>query len=204
MSKSDEDDIDYERDELMLAARSLPAGISPGRDLWPGIAGAIESREREARRAAASRGRPGWNRIFAQAAAVVLLVGGSSGVTWLAMKQDAQQAQTAPSVETLSFQPAAGSFGSQYHLGPEFLDARNDLASRLDEELARLSPATRTEVEANLQTIRAAIVEINLALAEEPDNALLQQLLMNAYRDELAVMSRVDGMASSVMRRSDI
>jgi hypothetical protein len=204
MSKSDENDIDYERDELMLAARSLPAGISPARDLWPGIVGAIETREREARGAAASRGRPGWNRFFAQAAAVVLLVGGSSGVTWLAMKQEAQQAQTTPSVETLSFQPVAGSFGSQYHLGPEFLDARNDLASRLDEELARLAPATRTEVEANLQTIRAAIVEINLALAEEPDNALLQQLLMNAYRDELAVMSRVDGMASSVMRRSDI
>jgi hypothetical protein len=109
-----------------------------------------------------------------------------------------------PSAGTLSFEPVAGSFGSQYHLGPEFLDARNELAARLDEELARLSPATRNEVETNLETIRAAILEINLALAEEPDNALLQRLLINAYRDELAVMSRVDGIASSVMRRSDI
>jgi hypothetical protein len=59
-------------------------------------------------------------------------------------------------------------------------------------------------VETNLETIRAAILEINLALAEEPGNALLQRLLINAYRDELAVMSRVDGIANSVMRRSDI
>jgi len=202
MSKSD--DIDYERDELMLAARRLPAGIAPQRDLWPGIAGAIEDTAREQKGAALSRARPGWNRIFAQAAAVVLLVGGSSGVTWFAMKQDAQPSATVPSAGTLSFEPVAGSFGSQYHLGPEFLDARNELAARLDEELARLSPATRNEVETNLETIRAAILEINLALAEEPDNALLQRLLINAYRDELAVMSRVDGIASSVTRRSDI
>lgn len=204
MSKSDGNDIDYERDELMLAARRLPAGITPKRDLWPGIAGAIEEKAREERSATDSRGRPGWNRMFAQAAAVVLLVGGSSGVTWLAMKQDAQPMATEPSVGTLKFAPVAGSFGSQYHLGPEFLDARNELAARLDEELARLSPATRAEVETNLETIRAAILEINLALAEEPGNALLQRLLVNAYRDELAVMSRVDGIANSAMRRSDI
>jgi hypothetical protein len=200
----DGNDIDYERDELMLAARRLPAGIAPGRDLWPGIARAIEEEGRVSDGAALSRGRPGWNRIFAQAAAVLLLVGGSSGVTWYAMKEGAQPMATAPAAGTLRFQPVAGSFGSQYHLGPEFLDARNELAARLDEELARLSPATRTEVETNLETIRAAILEINLALAEEPDNALLQRLLINAYRDELAVMSQVDGIASSVMRRADI
>jgi hypothetical protein len=198
----DGNDIDYERDELMLAARRIPAGIAPGRDLWPGIASAIE--EEVDRGAAPSRGRPGWNRIFAQAAAVVLLVGGSSGVTWFAMKQQAGPVATVPAVETLKFEPVAGSFGSQYHLGPEFLDARNELAARLDEELARLSPATRSEVETSLETIRAAILEINLALADEPGNALLQELLINAYREELAVMSRVDGIANSAIRRSDI
>lgn len=203
MSKSDGNDIDYEHDELMAAARRLPAGIAPQRDLWPGIAGAIEESAR-GRGSAPARGRPGWNRIFAQAAAVVLLVGGSSGVTWFAMKQDAQPTTTVPSVETFRFETVAGSFGSHYHLGPEFLDARNEVAARLDEELARLPAATRMEVETNLETIRAAILEINKALAEEPGNALLQSLLVNAYRDELAVMSRVDGIANLAMRRNDI
>jgi hypothetical protein len=199
MNGNDDNEIDYERDPLMLAARQLPAAIAPSRDLWPGIAEAIGEKRREP-----SRGVPGWNRIFAQAAAVLLLVGGSSGVTWLAMKQDTQGVATQPSAESLQFQPVAGSFGSQYHLGADFLDARNDLEARLEEELERLPPETRAEVRANLDTIRAAIVEINLALAKEPDNALLQQLLMNAYRDELTVMSRVDGMANAVMRRTDI
>lgn len=203
MSNSDEMNTDYERDAssdpIMTAARKLPAGIAPARDLWPGIAQAIA-----AERAAPSRGRPGWNRLFAQAAAVLLLAGGSSGVTWLAMKQDLPPISAEPSAEALQFQSVAGNFGSQYHLGPDFLDARNDLAARLDDELERLSPETRAEVRQNLDTIRAAIVEINAALAKEPNNALLQGLLMNAYRDELAVMSRVDGMANAVMRRTDI
>jgi hypothetical protein len=199
MSKPDDNDIDYERDELMLAARRLPRAIAPGRDLWPGVAKVVEEEK-----TAAPRGSFRWNTLLAQAAAVVLLVGGSSGITWLAMKPDTQTMTTEPPAVTLQFQPVAGSFGSQYHLGPEFVDARNDLAARLDEELARLSPETRAEVEGSLETIRSAIVEINLALAEQPDNALLQQLLINAYRDELSVMSRVDSMANSVMRRSDI
>ena len=199
MNNSDEMNIDYDRDPLMVAARKLPPGIAPQRDLWPGIAQAIA-----AQKAAPSRGRTGWNRPFAQAAAVLLLVGGSSGVTWFAMKQDMQTIATEPSAEALQFQSVAGNFGSQYHLGPDFLDARNDLAARLEDELERLSPETQAEVRKNLGTIRAAIVEINAALAKEPDNALLQGLLMNAYRDELAVMSRVDGMANSGMRRTDI
>lgn len=194
-----DDIIDYERDPLLLAARQLPRGIAPGRDLWPGIAEAIDSE-----RKAPSRGPRGWNRVWAQAAAVVLLVGGSSGLTWLAMQQDVPDGATEPPAEVLNFQPVAGTFGSQYHLGAEFVDARNNLEARLEEELKRLSPETRAEVEASLNTIRAAIVEMNLALADQPDNALLQQLLMNAYRDELAVMSRVNGMASSLMLRNDI
>jgi len=199
MNESDEGYIDYQRDELMLAARRLPAGIAPGRDLWPGIEKAIEETT-----AAPTRGMPGWNRIFAQAAAVVLLVGGSSGITWLAMNEGAQPLEAEQGEQQLAFQPVAGSFGSQYHLGPEFVDARNSLATRLDDELERLPPETRQEVQSNLDAIRGAIREINLALADEPDNALLQELLLNAYRDELTLMRRVDGLANTAMRRRDI
>ena len=199
MNESDEGNIDYERDALMLAARRLPAGIAPGRDLWPDIEKGIEETT-----AVPSRGMPGWNRIFAQAAAVVLLVGGSSGITWLAMNDGAQPVGTEQGGQQLAFQPVAGSFGSQYHLGPEFVDARNSLATRLDDELERLPPETRQEVQSNLDAIRGAIREINLALADEPDNALLQELLLNAYRDELTLMRRVDGLANTTMHRSDI
>ncbi len=61
-------------DKLMEAARSLETDVSPERDLWPAIENAIAN---------PSRGR--WNTMFAQAAAVVLLVGASSGLTYVVM-----------------------------------------------------------------------------------------------------------------------
>jgi hypothetical protein len=112
-------------------------------------------------------------------------------------------APTVP-VATLEFEPVAGSFGSQYYLGPDFQDARSDLEAKLAQELDALPAEVRADVEQNLATIRAAMAELNKALDAEPDNRLLQDLLLSAYREELAVMKRVDGKASSVMRRNDI
>ena len=81
-SKND-DTMREDDDELVRAARRLGKGIAPGRDLWPGIAEAISNP------AAADPLSPrrGWQRYFAYAAAVLLLVGGSSGVTWLVMNE---------------------------------------------------------------------------------------------------------------------
>ena len=84
------------------------------------------------------------------------------------------------------------------------MDARQDLAGSLDEKLAALPDETRQEVMANLETIRKAIDEINRALAEQPDNVLLQELLRDSYREELDLMIKVDGVASAAMRRGDI
>ena len=102
----------------------------------------------------------------------------------------------------LLFEPASYSAG--YALGPEYLEARSEMAASLDEELARLSPEARAEVEENLVVIRNAIAEINAALEEEPTNPLLQQLLLNAYQDEFAVMHKVGGLTNRVMSRKDI
>lgn len=188
---------DREADPLLRAARELPRGIAPQRDLWPGI-------EREIGKRVQPR-RWDWNRIAAQAAAVVMLVGGSSAVTWMVLEQGQPAGQPVVPAPALEFETVAGSFGGRYHLGPEFIDARNGLAAGLDAKLAQLPPETRQAVEKNIADIRAAISEMNQALANEPDNALLQDLLLSAYRDELDLMRRVDSLtAASEMRRTDI
>ena len=74
----------------------------------------------------------------------------------------------------------------------------------MDLELDRLTPEARVEVEENLALIRNAITEINLALEDEPDNALLQELLLKTYREELMVMRKVGGLTQNVMSRNDI
>jgi hypothetical protein len=89
-------------------------------------------------------------------------------------------------------------------LGQGFQDARSNLAAQLDIELDRLTPEARAGVEENLAVIRNAIVEINSELEMEPDNILLQELLLKTYRDELTVMRKVGGLTQSVMSRNDI
>jgi hypothetical protein len=196
MNERDETE-DRETDPLLRAARELPRGIAPSRDLWPGI-------EREITAPAPSR-RWDWSRIAAQAAAVVMLVGGSSAVTWVVLEEGQPGVETAATTPPLEFEMVAGSFGGRYHLGPEFIDARNGLAAGLDAKLKQLPPETRQAIEKNIADIRGAISEMNRALANQPDNALLQDLLLGAYREELSLMRKVDTMAAaSEMRRTDI
>jgi hypothetical protein len=195
MRMNETDDKNFD-DELMAAAAGLKTEVSPGRDLWPGIKQAISQPAKPARTV--------WNSVWAQAAAVLLLVGGSSGVTYLAITKDTNVLSPVAAGPALVFESVSGSFGSMYNLGPDYQDARRSLAAKLDQELSRLTPEERDNVQKNMDIIRAAIDDINLALAEEPDNTLLQKLLISTYREELDLMIRVDGITSAAMRRGDI
>ena len=99
-----------------------------------------------------------------------------------------------------SLEAVAASFGGWGTFDPVVQDARRDVELRLTERLEQLPPATRLDVTTNLQTIRSAIADINAALASEPDNALLQQLLLSSYSQELALMRRVNDIGGPMLR----
>lgn len=191
------DEMTEQERQVLTMARGLATDVQPQRDLWPRIAEAIGDGTVTA---ATAR----WPRLFAQAAAILLLVGASSGLTWYTMNNELPPMTMADDHTDLTFEPVSGSFGSQYMLGPDFQDAREGLVAKLDEELERLPAETRADVEKNIATIQSAIAEINKALAKEPDSVLLQQLLLSTYSEELSVMRKVDGLTHSVMRRTDI
>jgi len=178
-------------DKLMAQAAQLSTEIAPERDLWPDIEAVIE----------APRRRSSWTPYLAQAAAIVLLVGASSSITYVMTKGGTN---VSPVVPTMGLDSEFTSFGSSYELGQGFQNARNNLAARMDLELDRLTPEARLEVEENLTVIRNAITEINSALEDEPDNFLLQELLLKTYREELMVMRKVGGLTQNVMSRNDI
>ena len=184
-------------DELMAAASELATEVSPERDLWPGIEDVILSPAAPARRTRLN--------VFAQAAAVLLLVGGSSGLTYLAMSGGSSTVPQVPvdGPERI-FEPVAGSFGSMYNLGPDYQDARRSLTAKVANDLNHLTPEERAAVQQNIEMIRSAIDDINKALADDPDNVLLQKMLLSAYREELELMMKIDNIRNSAMRRGDI
>lgn len=78
-----------------------------------------------------------------------------------------------------------------YVTDPRYLRERAALLSSLDARLAHLSPDTRQKVLTSLATIHQSMREIQQALGREPGNALLQELLIDSYQNEMQVLSTV-------------
>ena len=94
--------------------------------------------------------------------------------------------------------PAA--FGPAGKLDAEYLAARQQLTRMLDERIAALPPSARAKLEFNLGEMRRAADEINAALAAQPGDPLLEELLLKTYQDELAVLSNVSELTNSLGR----
>ena len=92
--------------------------------------------------------------------------------------------------------PAA--FGPAGQLDPEYVAARGQLTQLLDQRIAALPTSARAKLEFNLGEMRRAADEINAALAEQPGDPLLEELLLKTYQDELAMLSNISQLTSSL------
>ncbi len=61
----------------------------------------------------------------------------------------------------------------------------------LEAQLKTLPLESQQKVAASLATIRASMKDIQAALGRDPANALLQELLVNSYQDEMRVLTAV-------------
>ena len=165
-----------ERVDAALA--SLPRELRPARDLWPDIESRLEPRGR--------RGTWAW-----QAAAAIALVAVSSLITAnLVRRADTPVARTSTPEQPAQVTKAA--FGPSYSLNAEYDTARRQLAADLEQRLASLPPSARQKLQANLAELHRAAAEINAALARQPGDPLLEELLLNTYQDELGVLASVN------------
>ena len=163
---------------LDAALALLPRELPPVRDLWPDIESRLEPRGR--------RGAWAW-----QAAAAIALVAVSSLITAnLVRRADRPVARaSAPDPQA---QVTKAAFGPSYSLNAEYDNARRQLATDLERRLAVLPPSARQKLEANLAEMHRAAAEINAALARQPGDPLLEELLLNTYQDELGVLASVN------------
>lgn len=191
---------DHERSQqerLDAGLRELPLALEPGRDLWPEIAAGIAHEP-------AARRRSPW---LAQAAAGILLVAGSSLLTATLLDRDpgvvreSAQDRTrlpVPASAPAGFAPMPAAFGPNVRLDPEYAAARKQLTVMLQARLAALPPSTRAKLETNLGEMQRAAEQINAALAEQPGDPLLEELLLKTYQDELAVLASVNQLTDAL------
>ena len=78
-----------------------------------------------------------------------------------------------------------------YITDPRYLRERAALLRSLNSRLAKLPPPTRQKVLQSLATIHQSMQQIQQALGREPGNALLQELLIDTYQNEMQLLSTV-------------
>jgi len=78
-----------------------------------------------------------------------------------------------------------------YLSDPEFRQQRAALAKSLEAKLASLPPDSQAKVISSLATIHKSMQDLEAALGKDPTNALLQELLVNTYQDEMRVLTTV-------------
>jgi hypothetical protein len=177
----------------------LSREIAPPRDGWP----ALEAKLREARaplseggvqspggRAPVRRRRPrtlGITGIAALAAVLAAVVVGIS----LDRRMPAPVHPRAVTAGTEGSRGVRESLPVAYVTDPRYLRERAALLRSLDAQLAKLPPPTRTKVLQSLATIHQSMRSIRQALGREPGDALLQELLIDTYQDEMQVLSTV-------------
>lgn len=82
-------------------------------------------------------------------------------------------------------------FAASLVTDPRYTMQRATMIRDLEAQLKTLPLESQQKVAASLATIRASMKDIQAALGRDPANALLQELLVNSYQDEMRVLTAV-------------
>jgi hypothetical protein len=178
---------------LIAAASSVSDEGSPPDDVWPGLRAELERRKVaslpfDAGRQAPAPPRPlpsiarWWTRPSSLAAAALVLIAVSSTVTALVLRRPAE---VAPEVATTTFVPAAVARADR-----AFAGTLEELEATLTAGRSALAPETIAVLERSLSTIDEAISEARAALARDPANQALADVLQRNYRQKLELLRR--------------
>ncbi len=160
--------------------RDLDMDIAPPSDLWSAIEAQIEAEQKAGVRAIPLRLRAVPSRWLALAAVVSALAVG----VWVGRNAlDGRRRDVAP--------PQSNVLQAAYVTTPNYLKGRAAMVASYEVQLQTLPPQTREKVIASLASIRKSMQDIQDALGQEPGNALLQELLVDTYQDEMRVLTAV-------------
>jgi len=178
-------------DERKISSlRELPLDIAPPRDLWQGIEARL-TEESAARAPARSEvesarrfGRAGRMQLIAAAAVIAALAVG----IWIGRAVLPVPGRPPVGVGTVA---TTGVWQAAYVMDSKYTRQRAELVADLEARLAALPPQSRAKVMSSLQAINDSKRSLEAELGKDPSNALLQELLVNTYQDEMRVLTAV-------------
>jgi hypothetical protein len=172
----------------------LPVAIEPPRDLWPGIEARLKA---PGVTVAAVSPRPAGARLaqlrWLAAAAMVasVAVGVWIGREVLPLSGGAATAPQSAASTASPASPEAAALNASYVSDPRYQRQRTELLKTLQARIEAMPPPARLKVTASLATIEHAKEDLERALGKDPSNALLQELLINTYQDEMRALTDV-------------
>jgi len=175
---------------IVARARELPRSVEPPAEAWAGIRSAI-ARDESALREPGPAARSGERRrLYLAAAAIVLAaVLSSAGTAWyLSARNPAGNLATPMAANPSSETPATlAAFAIEEN---NFLRTASRLQDLLDQQEGSLAPETVAQLRASLHVIDDAIIEARNALARDPANKLLVEMLSSSYRQKVDLLRR--------------
>lgn len=183
--------------ELRELTDRLPREIDPPAEAWDAIRAQIARDESRF-----SRPRGGriavWQRPAFLLAASLLLVVGSSATTYIALRGRTEPVVAAGPVVAPN---ANGNTVATLTLFTgkenEYLRRVNGLIAIMESGEVELAPETIAKVKESLAVIDAAILEARAALARDPANRELIEMLESTYEKKLDLLQRTTAMARS-------
>jgi hypothetical protein len=194
-----------EIDDAKLAAliertRKLPRELEPPADAWVAIKSEIEKPSTKAVPSIGSGRNAIWQRPAFLAAAAVFLVAASSLITAGALaryNRSAHEIAVAPSPKARTSSTEPRTMAEFAAVEASYISSANELSSILETGKTTLSPETVEKLRKSLAIIDQAIVEARRALAADPANRALIDVLNTTYNQKLDLLRRTTEMGRS-------
>ena len=179
---------------ILAQAAELPKSIDPPAEAWSNVRAAIE-RDEEAVGAHDKSAISGfWRRPYLLAAAAILVAVLSSGGTALYMSSRNVAGNSSSSVATNAGGATPATLVAFTIEENNYLRNVAVLQDLLDQQEALLAPETVAQLKASLRTIDEAILEARNALARDPANKTLIEMLSGTYRQKVDLLRRTTEM----------
>jgi anti-sigma factor ChrR (cupin superfamily) len=173
---------------LVDRAAALPESIEPPPELWSAVRSRLEMPVARAPRRSAGW-TSGWAREWGlRAAAAVLLVAGSSAVTVLVLRTRQPDQLSSSNQSHATATPALPA--SARVIERSYAEVVGELTVTLNAQRGALAPATIATLERTLQIIDQAIAEARAALAADPGNGALLDVLSANYEQKVQLLRR--------------